>query len=183
MRRYIQYGVLPAFDYSKRKNGGILIVWDRQKREFVMAHHRIGSVHQTGFEAVASFSSAIALILTALAPQYATHNIQWGLHWYWFVVAAIVSGYVYVSHDGDPKQMTPIVPDNRVIDSYKEQFRHLFKILGATILISIGVLLSNNFWLMVLVMYVCFGLCVLLLIFSVTSALVHYDVMSSKNRN
>ena len=179
-KRYVQYDILPDFNSQKQWDGGILILWDRQNQNFVMAHHRVRSIHQTGADDAISFGSSLALILTALVPGLALHYIQWGVHWYWFVVATILGGYVYVKSDFKPQDVTSVVLDKRIFNSYKY---HIKRLLYQGFMVMLGyilVLLTNDFWGMVLLFYFAWYYFITFLGITTGGLLVHHRLIQKR---
>lgn len=179
-KRYIQHGILPDFNSQKQWGGGIQILWDRQNQEFVMAHHRVRSIHQPSTEDAISFGSSLALILTALVPGFALHYIRWGLHWYWFVIATILGGYAYIKSDAKPQDVTPVILDKRILDSYRYHVKFALYLGFMVISASAAALISKDYWWLVLVVYVLWYLFILFLGITTGGLLVHHHLIQKR---
>lgn len=179
-KRYFRYGELPSFNAGGQRTGGIIIFWDRNEKKFVMAHRRYRRVNLTGpFQ----IGSLLAIITVALVPQVSTNHLQWGLHWYWFVVAAAFGIYMYVSHDLHPQDVTPITIDERVVNSYKYNIWRVnqsIALVGALVLLT---WITQNLWFITLLTYLLVMAGTQFFVYAVTSLIIHTRLIKRDKGN
>ncbi|MFK5676431.1 hypothetical protein [Ligilactobacillus sp. LYQ60] len=169
-KRYLPYGELPSFNMDGQQNGGVFILWDREKKTFVMARRRHRKIN---LSAPLHLSSLLAIITVALVPQAATSHLKWGLHWYWFIVFISIAVYLYIDRDLRPQDVTQVVKDNRVFNAYRYNIQHFGQMLVITLACMLGTWFTKNSWVLSLFTYLSVIVCTRFFIYMVTSIIIH----------